>query len=107
MGGNSHAGSSPAPGTVKLPFWLWATLAAILDVVATGVADKLCWHSGWFEAAGLVVLGATLAAVVVYVFFTARLAEEAWSASASLRRRVDGARLNGHARHARACGGGP
>jgi hypothetical protein len=67
-----------------LPSWLWATLAAILAVVATGVADKLCWHSGWFEAAGLVVLGATLAAVVVYVFFTARLAEEAWSASASL-----------------------
>jgi hypothetical protein len=70
---------------VKPPLWLWVLLALIFAVVVVGVADKLlCWHRGWFEAAGLVVLGATLAAVVVYVFFTARIAEEAWSASASL-----------------------
>lgn len=56
-----------APTSLKIPGWMYALLALIPIVVALGVADKLFWHRGWFQAANLIVLGATLAAVVVYV----------------------------------------
>ena len=68
---------------MKLPFWLKALVAFLALVGFIGFVGAVCNQSNFLKSVADLALVLTLAALIVYSYYTYLIAKEAWTPSAS------------------------